>query len=66
MASLAESISRWRAEYVEQVSEKIANMPDIFPEYEIQLKYYRGGIRDTPYASILAENFERDQLLVYF
>jgi len=35
------------------------------PEFEIQLKYYRGWDKDTPYHEILEKNFERDQALGY-
>ncbi|MBU2897600.1 DNA replication/repair protein RecF [Vibrio hepatarius] len=66
MAGLAEDISRWRADYVEQVSEKITQICQVFlPEFEIQLKYSRGWEKNTPYDRILKENFERDQALGY-
>lgn len=66
MATLAENISQWRQEYVEnmkKVAEEICRT--FLPEFDIQLKYYRGWDKDTPYQDILENNFERDQSLGY-
>ncbi len=66
MARLAESISQWRSVYIEQmkvVAEQICR--EFLPEFDIQLKYYRGWDKDTPYQEILEKNFERDQSLGY-
>ncbi|WP_047049422.1 DNA replication/repair protein RecF [Vibrio mexicanus] len=66
MARLAESISQWRSDYIEQmkvVAEQICR--EFLPEFDIQLKYYRGWDKDTPYQEILEKNFERDQSLGY-
>ncbi|USD41158.1 DNA replication/repair protein RecF [Vibrio sp. SCSIO 43135] len=66
MARLAENISAWRSQYVEQmktVAEEICRT--FLPEFDIQLKYYRGWEKDTPYQQILETNFERDQSLGY-
>ncbi|MBA5764158.1 DNA replication/repair protein RecF [Vibrio sp. 404] len=66
MARLAENISQWRALYVEQMSVKAEQICRTFlPEFDIQLKYYRGWDKDTPYQDILENNFERDQALGY-
>ncbi|WP_114767280.1 DNA replication/repair protein RecF [Vibrio rhodolitus] len=66
MARLAENISQWRARYVEQMCVKAEQICGAFlPEFEIQLKYYRGWDKDTPYQQILEKNFERDQALGY-
>ena len=66
MAVLAENISQWRAHYVEQLKSKAEEICQTFlPEFEIQLKYYRGWDKDTPYQEILEKNFERDQSLGY-
>ncbi|WP_260261608.1 DNA replication/repair protein RecF [Vibrio intestinalis] len=66
MARLAENISQWRAHYVEQMTAKAEQICRTFlPEFDIQLKYYRGWDKDTPYQSILENNFERDQSLGY-
>ncbi|WP_162062245.1 DNA replication/repair protein RecF [Vibrio taketomensis] len=66
MARLAENISQWRATYVEQMSAKAQQICGVFlPEFDIQLKYYRGWDKDTPYQQILEKNFERDQALGY-
>lgn len=66
MARLAENISQWRATYIEQMKVKAEQICQSFlPEFEIQLKYYRGWDKDTPYQDILEKNFERDQALGY-
>ena len=66
MARLAENISQWRALYIEQMSAKAEQLCKLFlPEFDIQLKYYRGWDKDTPYQEILEKNFERDQSLGY-
>ena len=66
LACLAENISQWRALYIEQMSAKSEQLCHLFlPEFDIQLKYYRGWDKDTPYQEILEKNFERDQALGY-
>ncbi|UUM30620.1 DNA replication/repair protein RecF [Vibrio japonicus] len=66
MARLAENISQWRSLYVEQLKSKAEEICQTFlPEFDIQLKYYRGWDKDTPYQEILEKNFERDQSLGY-
>ena len=66
MARLAENISQWRSVYVEQMKSKAEEICQTFlPEFDIQLKYYRGWDKDTPYQEILEKNFERDQALGY-
>ncbi|MFB1071005.1 DNA replication/repair protein RecF [Vibrio diabolicus] len=66
MAGLAENISQWRASYIEQMKTVAETICQTFlPEFEIQLKYYRGWDKDTPYHEILEKNFERDQALGY-
>ncbi|AQW58129.1 DNA replication/repair protein RecF [Vibrio owensii] len=66
MAHLAENISQWRALYIEQMKTVAETICQTFlPEFEIQLKYYRGWDKDTPYHEILEKNFERDQSLGY-
>ncbi|MBC8659332.1 DNA replication/repair protein RecF [Vibrio parahaemolyticus] len=66
MARLAENISQWRSLYIEQMKTVAETICQTFlPEFEIQLKYYRGWDKDTPYQEILEKNFERDQSLGY-
>ncbi|CAK4070262.1 DNA replication/repair protein RecF [Vibrio sp. MarTm2] len=66
MARLAENISQWRSVYVEQMKSKAEEICQTFlPEFDIQLKYYRGWDKETPYQQILEKNFERDQALGY-
>lgn len=66
MARLAENISQWRAHYIEQMKDVAQVICQTFlPEFDIQLKYYRGWDKDTPYQELLEKNFERDQALGY-
>ncbi|PSW61203.1 DNA replication/repair protein RecF [Photobacterium leiognathi subsp. mandapamensis] len=66
LALLAEQISVWRQDYISAVKEKAAEIFQVFlPEYEIQLGYYRGWEKETPYAELLKRNFERDCQLGY-
>ncbi len=66
LAVLAEEISVWRDEYLIAVKQKAAEICQGFlPEYEIQLSYYRGWEKETPYAELLKRNFERDCQLGY-
>ncbi|USD65306.1 DNA replication/repair protein RecF [Vibrio sp. SCSIO 43136] len=66
LAQLAESISQWRSDYIQEVSQTAEQIcREFLPEFEISLKYYRGWEKDTPYEQVLRENFERDQQLGY-
>lgn len=66
LAQLAESISQWRDEYLQVVKVKAAEICQGFlPEFDIQLGYYRGWEKETPYAELLKRNFERDCQLGY-
>ncbi|MDQ2165758.1 MULTISPECIES: DNA replication/repair protein RecF [Vibrio] len=66
MARLAEQIDAWRTHYVTQmkcVAEVLCR--SFLPEFDVQMKYYRGWEKETPYQQILEKNFERDQSLGY-
>ncbi|PRQ61812.1 DNA replication/repair protein RecF [Vibrio sp. V01_P9A10T6] len=66
MARLAEQIDAWRTHYVTQmkcVAEELCR--SFLPEFDVQMKYYRGWEKETPYQQILEKNFERDQSLGY-
>ncbi|WCE29754.1 DNA replication/repair protein RecF [Vibrio sp. SCSIO 43137] len=66
LTQLAEKIDNWRADYIAElksVAEVICRR--FLPEFEIQLTYYRGWEKETPYGEILQRNFERDQQLGY-
>ncbi|MDO6500599.1 DNA replication/repair protein RecF [Photobacterium sanguinicancri] len=66
LAQLAESISVWRDEYLQAVKVKATEICQGFlPEFDIQLGYYRGWEKETPYAELLKRNFERDCQLGY-
>ncbi|OAN12668.1 DNA replication/repair protein RecF [Photobacterium jeanii] len=66
LAQLAENISQWRDEYLQAVKQKANEICQGFlPEFDIQLGYYRGWEKETPYAELLKRNFERDCQLGY-
>ncbi|PSW11674.1 DNA replication and repair protein RecF [Photobacterium sanctipauli] len=66
LASLAEDIDRWRRDYLDAVKQKANQICQGFlPEFDIQLGYYRGWEKETPYAELLQRNFERDCQLGY-
>jgi DNA replication and repair protein RecF len=66
LAKLAESISEWRSSYVKQLTQSAQQICQLFlPEFEVDIKYYRGWDKNTAYADILKDNFERDQQLGY-
>ncbi|SJL84846.1 DNA replication/repair protein RecF [Vibrio palustris] len=66
LARLADNIDAWRRQYVQQISSVAQTLCQVFlPEFDIDLKYYRGWDKDTPYSELLEKSFERDQLLGY-
>lgn len=66
LSRLAENISAWRQHYIEQVTKTAQKLcGEFLPEFEIQLKYYRGWDKDSPYLDVLQNNFERDVALGY-
>ncbi|HDZ9247734.1 TPA: DNA replication/repair protein RecF [Vibrio cholerae] len=66
LARLAEQIDQWRESYVNQLKNVAEQLCRTFlPEFDIDLKYYRGWEKDQLYQSILEKNFERDQQLGY-
>ncbi|HFC9209477.1 TPA: DNA replication/repair protein RecF [Vibrio cholerae] len=66
LARLAEQIDQWRESYVNQLKNVAEQLCRTFlPEFDIDLKYYRGWEKDQSYQSILEKNFERDQQLGY-
>ncbi|MCL9782968.1 DNA replication/repair protein RecF [Vibrio sp. S4M6] len=66
LAILAENISHWRAQYVNHLKMAAEHIcREFLPEFDIQLKYYRGWDKETDYKDVLSQNFERDQSLGY-
>lgn len=66
LAQLAEAISQWRADYVEQLKQVAEVLcRDFLPEFDIRLSYYRGWDKETDYLALLEKNFQRDQQLGY-
>jgi DNA replication and repair protein RecF len=66
LARLGEQIDAWRADYVAQMMRVAQTLCQLFlPEFAIQLQYYRGWEKETPYQEVLERNFERDKMLGY-
>lgn len=66
LAELAEQISQWRAAYLEGFIEQALTLcAGFLPEYEMSFSFSRGWDKDTDYAELLADNFERDQNMGY-
>ncbi|MDP5255689.1 MULTISPECIES: DNA replication/repair protein RecF [unclassified Vibrio] len=66
LAELAEQISQWRARYLEAfIPQALTLCEGFLPEYEMSFSYSRGWDKDTDYAELLADNFERDQNMGY-
>jgi DNA replication and repair protein RecF len=66
LSQVAELLDGWRREYVTQVTQVALDICRTFlPEFDIQLKYYRGWEKGTIYQQLLEKNFERDRILGY-
>lgn len=66
LAKLAHQVSEWRASYAEALRPAIEQTCQLFlPELEISLSFHRGWEKDTDYADLLKDNFERDRALGY-
>jgi DNA replication and repair protein RecF len=66
LVQLSEQIDNWRKNYLNELKTVAQGICSGFlPEFDIQLKYYRGWDKQTSYAEILEKNFERDQLVGY-
>lgn len=66
LTKLAHQVSDWRAEYAEALRPEIEQTCQLFlPELTIQVSFHQGWEKNTDYADILAQNFERDKSLGY-
>ncbi|MGQ0286822.1 DNA replication/repair protein RecF [Pasteurellaceae bacterium 22721_9_1] len=66
LAVLAHQVSQWRQHYAEELRPEIEKTCQLFlPELEIQVSFHQGWEKDTDYASLLKENFERDRQIGY-
>jgi len=66
LAKLAHQVSQWRAEYAEALRPEIEQTCQLFlPELEISVSFHQGWDKNTEYADLLRENFERDKHLGY-
>ncbi|WP_443091226.1 DNA replication/repair protein RecF [Basfia succiniciproducens] len=66
LAKLAHQVSQWRADYAEALSPEIEQTCRLFlPELDIHVSFHQGWEKDTDYAQLLTENFERDKAIGY-
>lgn len=66
LAKLAHQVSQLRAEYAEALRPEIEQTCRLFlPELDIQVSFHQGWDKNTEYAELLAQNFERDKSLGY-
>lgn len=66
LVKLAEIVSQLRAEYAEILRPEIEQTCRFFlPELEISVSFHRGWDKQSDYAEILAQGFERDRNLGY-
>ncbi|MCK3658306.1 DNA replication/repair protein RecF [Pasteurellaceae bacterium Pebbles2] len=66
LAKLAHQVSQWRADYAEALRTEIEQTCQLFlPELEINVSFHQGWDKDSDYADILRENFQRDKHIGY-
>ena len=66
LAKLAHQVSQWRAEYAEALRPEIEQTCQLFlPELDINVSFHQGWEKNTDYAEVLEQNFERDRALNY-
>ncbi|PJG83929.1 DNA replication/repair protein RecF [Caviibacterium pharyngocola] len=66
LVKTAYQVSQWRAAYAEALRPDIEQTCKLFlPELEISLGFYQGWDKQTDYADLLQQNFERDRALGY-
>ncbi len=66
LANLAKQIDQWRNDYVQQLIPTIMDICALFlPDFEVTIQYYRGWDKNTDYAQLLQDNFQRDQQIGY-
>lgn len=66
LAKLAHQVSLWRADYAEALRPDIEQTCKLFlPELEIGVSFHQGWDKNTDYADLLRDNFERDKHLGY-
>ncbi|KGQ32499.1 recombination protein F [Gallibacterium genomosp. 2] len=66
LCQLAQQISDWRQHYADELKKEITQTCRLFlPEVEIDVHFYQGWNKESDYADILIENFQRDRSLGY-
>ncbi|WP_386687792.1 DNA replication/repair protein RecF [Lonepinella sp. MS14437] len=66
LAKLAHQVTQWRNKYAQALSPTIEQTCQLFlPELEIQLSFHQGWEKDSDYADVLRENFQRDKQIGY-
>lgn len=66
LIKLAYQVSQWREEYAEALRPEIEQTCQLFlPELDISVSFHQGWDKNTDYADLLQQNFERDRTLGY-
>lgn len=66
LAKIAHQVSLWRAEYAEALRPEIEQTCRLFlPELDIQVSFHQGWEKNSDYAEILRNGFERDKAVGY-
>lgn len=66
LAKIAHQVSEWRAEYAEALRPEIEKTCQLFlPELDIQVSFHQGWEKNSDYAELLKQNFERDKAIGY-
>lgn len=66
LTKLAYQVSQWREEYAEALRPEIEQTCQLFlPELDISVSFHQGWDKNTDYADLLQQNFERDRALGY-
>ncbi|MGV6987387.1 DNA replication/repair protein RecF [Testudinibacter sp. P80/BLE/0925] len=66
LSVLAHQVSDWRKSYADTLRPNIEQTCRLFlPELEVQVSFHQGWDKETDYAELLAQNFERDKNIGY-
>ncbi|MFZ7142452.1 DNA replication/repair protein RecF [Avibacterium avium] len=66
LVNLANQVSQWRADYAEALRPEIERTCQLFlPELEISVSFHQGWDKNSDYAELLRQNFERDRAIGY-
>ncbi|MDU8925287.1 DNA replication/repair protein RecF [Pasteurellaceae bacterium LIM206] len=66
LAKLAHQVTAWRTEYAEALRPAIEKTCRLFlPELDIHVSFHQGWEKDSDYARLLMDNFDRDRAIGY-